>query len=556
MRKILSYLKTFLSRTEAYRTDYDKSFADISRYVDVEEGQGSYYNSDSSVNSSGSANRITSGDPSLLTRNRQEDRTQILLNKEVLAHKDTLINTMRSYLTPLSKESINVRSGNIEDDDTSEARDWFDQVTTLVVKRITDSNFGDRLSPALSNCLDYGMGCLMSMNVSDKMFFTYIPHYCVNLLESSNGSVNKVTVEKSFNGSQLSEYLEEIDAPVPDSIKETTQYKVFFFFMKVDRFNNKVFKTKKKIAAGVYVPDLENYIKEDVRGYNEMPIFPFRFTKWDNPYGVGPGSRAATVCKQINQITMDLFEATQKSLKPAIIFYDDAVLDQLEGGDIPPGAYLAGDSTSRGPGLERIHDGSPYIAHTWQTLNEHRQILRDVYHNKQIVNDKNAEQSATEISDIRSQRSRALGPATLNIVNDLIFPLCQRILSVLKEEGKLPPVPEVLKKYKHKFIIELTSQLHDSSAQQEVTDFQQLIQLTVPLIELEPKLRHLLDGEKALRKLYKAFDFDGQLRNHDEFLEVVKEYAEQEARKNKMEDEKHQSEMVESGARTNQYANN
>ncbi len=553
--KILNYIKSFIAQSDIYRRDYDKNFVDISRYVDVEEGKDTYSRNSNSSSYTGSGNNITSGDPGLLKRQTYENRVNILLNKEVLTHKETLINTMRSYLQPLSKEGINVRSGNEEDDQKPEAKQWFKIVTTQIVKRLTDSNFGDRLLPSLSNCFDYGMGCLMSLNEGDKMHFTFIPHYCVNLLEDTMGRVSKVSVNKSYTGTQLAEYCDSIGVTAPSSIEELSNYEVSFFFIKKDKFNKKYFKTKKAFASGIYVKDLEGFVAEDSAGYNEMPIFPFRYSKWDNPYGVGPGSRAATVCKQINQIIMDLFEATQKSLKPALIFYDDQILDQLEGGDIPASAILAGDSSSRGPGIERIHDGAPYIAHTWQTLNEHRQMLRDVYHNRQITNDKNAEQSATEISDIRSQRSRALGPATLNIVNDLIFPVCRRIYSVLKSEGKLPPVPEILKKYKNKFVIELTSQLHDSSAQQELTDFQQLLQLFTPLIEIEPKVRHLLDCEKSVRRLFKIMDFDGELRSAEEFKTVIQEYEKEQSRKKQMEDDKHNAELVESGSRVAQNAN-
>ncbi len=529
-------LATYIQR------EYDQSVLDklaneevtteISRYVDIDNNKKS---------------QTVLGPSTKLGNSSDNGYTNLRLNdKSVLDYKDILISHFKSFLFPLSRTWIALTTGDDKIDTKSDVKEYLKDSATRVIQSIMTSNFPSEITPALSDCVDYGLGCLLLQDNDDGIHFKYIPFNAYYFGEDYKGKVVRSFVTYNYKPYQLAglfddEYLMKFE--FTEGSYELVHFVIKKDFLNKMHFEGKEVKGNKDFVSGYYIKDLktksgEPFLHIDTKGYNEMPYLRFRWRKFTDIYGVGIGHKAVVPARIINQVTDDVLDGVEKIVNPSFLFNDDSFIDQFTN-EIMSGTYLFSDSGRSGELAQNLFKDIK-LPYGFEARDRFDSQMDKMYFSGQFQNTKNAEQSATEIQDIRNQRNRTLGPHVLTITNDLINPMIDRVFRVLSEKNKLDDAPDTLKNNKM-LMVKYESQLNDSAGQQELVDLQSAIQVSIPFIELNRRAGARINSDDAIQKVFKVLNQSDILNNDERVKEVHDRMSEDEQKQQNIVEEQERS---------------
>lgn len=522
---ISTFLKDFRADAVLVKNTYRKNFSSIRKYVDLEhEFDYNPYNA-SSDNSLGGGG--TSGGSSAFSYDEAEStKTTPVFLKYVLEAVGGLVNNIKAFVFPLNRLFLKFSVDAPEDEVLASEKKYSDLVSRAIFKKFVNSNFHSIVDPALKDCVNYGCGCLVMDQYGSDYVFRYVPHYSLFFLQDSKNSFYRVGYTLNYTYTQLKDYIinNKLPMPISEKFKSGSRFECTFFSVRRDDVTKTMFKGRKKYYTGIFIPELDDYVGEDLRGTSGLNIFPFRFFLGDNPWGIGIGFKSAGHCKIMNDVVLDIFNAQQNILNPTHLVSDPALLEQLDNnGQLPAQAFILSEDP-RGNQIQTLADGANGLPSGWDTVIRFNEELKAMYYNQQLNNTKNAEQSATEIYDIRAQRNRALGPSTMQIFEDLVKPICERIYNTMSK-SELPKAPDTLNG--KSLIVNIVSQLHDSASQQELSDLQLFLGgIAKTAIEAEPKTRFRINWDAMLTGGLTNFGLSHYINTEKDYNDAVDKFDE------------------------------
>lgn len=243
-------------------------------------------------------------------------------------------------------------------------------------------------------------------------------------------------------------------------------------------------------------------------GVGANPYVCFRWSKCAGEvYGRGPLFNALAAIKTTNLTIEMVLENAQMAISGIYQMEDDGVINpdtiQLVPGSIIPKAM---GST----GLQPIQAAGRFDV-AQLVLEDMRLNIKRALYNDMLGNPDRTPATATEIAERMADLSRRVGSAFGRLQAELVQPVLQRVIYILKKQGRIE-IPTVNGR---EIKIRSTSPLAQAQANQDISSIARFLELVGTALGPD-MLQLLIDGEKTAIHLAKKFGVPESLIRDEE----------------------------------------
>lgn len=255
------------------------------------------------------------------------------------------------------------------------------------------------------------------------------------------------------------------------------------------------------------------YMKELV-GIGSNPYVSFRWGKASGEkYGRGPLINALSSIKTCNLTIQLILENAQMSIAGIYQMEDDGVINpdtiQLVPGTIIPKAMGSA-------GLQPIQAAGRFDV-AQLVLNDMRLNIKKALYNEMLGDPNKTPATATEIAERMADLSRRMGAAFGRLQAELVQPVLQRVVYILKKQGRIE-LPSVNGR---EVKIRSVSPLAQAQANEDISSIARYLELVGGVFGPE-MLQMLIDGEQTAVVLAKKFGVpDSLIRDEEQRRQIA-----------------------------------
>jgi len=375
--------------------------------------------------------------------------------------------------------------------DSQNVLNWFKTVEDGVRYALDQSNFYPVINEIYLDFNSFATICLYveEAELRQKGFngltFRALPISSYVFAEDDAGMVDTVMREFELTARQFAQRFPSAKVPdvIAKSLKDTPDDK--FNFLRVVAPTRELNSKVKFPFASVDI-FIDKAIAIEERGYKE---FPYMVGRWDKASGEtrgrGPAAIALDDIKSLNQLRKLELVGLEKAVNPPIL--------APEGGFI--GTVKLGSNSiiySRNPNDVRTLPAELRLDLSSLKANELRQSIRDIYLTDQLNIPRTKQMTATEISQLRSEMERLLGPTISRFESEVLGPMLERVVGIMFRTNALPPPPPEIAQM-DAIDIEYVGQLARSQKMVEVESIQTWMNLIAQWSQLDPRVAQLPD---------------------------------------------------------------
>ena len=258
---------------------------------------------------------------------------------------------------------------------------------------------------------------------------------------------------------------------------------------------------------------------KEMRGTGSNPYVCFRWSKCAGEvYGRGPLINALSAIKTTNLTIELVLENAQMAISGIYQMEDDGVINpdtiQLVPGSIIPKAMGS-------QGLQPIRAaGSFDVAQL--VLGDMRLNIKRALYNDMLGNPDKTPATATEVAERMADLSRRMGAAFGRLQSELVQPVLQRVIYILRKQGRIE-VPTVNGR---EVKVRSTSPLAQAQSNQDISSIARFLELIGGAFGPE-MLQLLIDGEETAVYLAKKFGVPERLIRDKEQRKQIAAMAQQ-----------------------------
>lgn len=343
---------------------------------------------------------------------------------------------LQQGLVPNFARWADFRSGSeIPKEERDSVDNELDEVTDYVFEVIQNSNFGQEVHESFMD-LAVGTGVLSVAegDAVNPVIFSAIPLPHVVLDSGPDDKIDHVFRERQVRNSDIPNMYPKanISEKLQDKINNQPDERV-----KILEVVCKDYSAKNEEAYFFYAIECaskEIIREEQYKGVGSNPFICFRWSKCSGEtYGRGPLINALSAIKTTNLTIELILENAQMAISGIYQMEDDGVVNpdtiNLVPGTVIPKA--AGSS-----GLEPIRAaGSFDVANL--VLSDMRLNIKRALYNDMLGNPDRTPASATEVAERMADLSRRIGSAFGRLQAELVQPVLQRVVYILKKQGRI-----------------------------------------------------------------------------------------------------------------------
>ena len=259
--------------------------------------------------------------------------------------------------------------------------------------------------------------------------------------------------------------------------------------------------------------------KKEMQGVGSNPYVCFRWTKCAGEvYGRGPLINALSAIKTTNLTIELILENAQMAISGIYQMEDDGVVNpdtiQLVPGSIIPKAMGSA-------GLQPIQAAGRFDV-AQLVLSDMRLNIKNALYNDMLGNPDKTPATATEVAERMADLSRRMGAAFGRLQSELVQPVIQRVIYILKKQGRI----ELPTANGREVKIRATSPLAQAQANQDITTVARFLEMVGGAFGPE-MLQLLIDGEESAVYLAKKFGVPERLIRDKEQRKQIAAIAQQ-----------------------------
>jgi hypothetical protein len=259
--------------------------------------------------------------------------------------------------------------------------------------------------------------------------------------------------------------------------------------------------------------------KREMNGVGSNPYVCFRWTKCAGEvYGRGPLLNALSAIKTTNLTVELILENAQMAISGIYQMEDDGVInpDTIQ---IVPGSIIPKAMGSQG--LQPINAAGRFDV-AQLVLSDMRLNIKRALYNDMLGNPDKTPATATEVAERMADLSRRMGAAFGRLQSELVQPVLQRVIYILKKQGRIE-LPTVNGR---EVKIRSTSPLAQAQANQDISSIARFLELVGNSFGPE-MLQLLIDGEQTAVHLAKKFGVPDSLIRDEEQRKQIAAMAQQ-----------------------------
>lgn len=398
--------------------------------------------------------------------------------------------------------------------------------TVLDVFNGAGSSWNTSFAKALTSMITFGCGNIHVNNgLGTNLTFTHLPLSQYYIQENSKGKVDYIVRAFKLTARQA---IEKFGA---------------------DRVNDKVIEEYNKnpncefeFLHSVYKDVMSKEIKECYLDYSHKSIiieksldyFPFVVGRWamfdGEVYGHGQAKLATSALRAVNHIRKQTMVALEFANLPAMLLPDDGIVipDVLRPGSKIIGGISGIDGTRRIDTLNPA--GNPQAGQF--LLEMEKEVLNNLFYLDKIAPpiDK-TRRTAYESTLIQQSQTQALTGHIANIENEILSVSAELVFEILESNGVFKEFSEVLGDVELE--PEFLSPLARLLKMEDVRAEQQMLQLTLPLLQFNPQLANKINFEKIIQDAQQGTGAPiSSLRSDEEYQQISQ--AQQQQAQNQM----------------------
>ena len=189
--------------------------------------------------------------------------------------------------------------------------------------------------------------------------------------------------------------------------------------------------------------------------------------------------------KSLNQLRKLELIGLEKAVNPPILAPEDGFIGTVK---------LGSNSIiySRNPKDVRTLPTELRLDLSSLKANDLKQSIRDIYLTDQLNIPRTKQMTASEVSVLRSEMERLLGPTISRFESEVLGPMLNRTVGIMFRTGALPPPPQEIQNLEA-IDIEYVGQLARSQKMVEVESIQNWISLIAQFGQIDPRVLQLPD---------------------------------------------------------------
>ena len=316
-----------------------------------------------------------------------------------------------------------------------EINNELDEVTEYVFEVIQNSNFGQEVHESFMD-LAVGTGVL-AVSEGDSIhpvMFSAIPLPHVVLDTGPDDAIDHVYRERQARFSDIEHMYPQatLGQKIIEKVSKTPDQKT-----KILEIVCKDYTVKNEDAYLFYAIEMstKQIIKSDVyKGIGSNPFICFRWSKCSGEvYGRGPLINALSAIKTTNLTIELILENAQMAISGIYQMDDDGVINP-DTINLVPGTVIPKAPNSMG--LQPVKAaGSFDVANL--VLSDMRLNIKRALYNDMLGNPDRTPASATEVAERMADLSRRIGSAFGRLQAELVQPVLQRVVYILKKQGRI-----------------------------------------------------------------------------------------------------------------------
>ena len=261
-------------------------------------------------------------------------------------------------------------------------------------------------------------------------------------------------------------------------------------------------------------------------GVGSNPFICFRWSKCAGEvYGRGPLMNALSAIKTTNLTIELILENAQMSISGIYQMEDDGVVN-VDTIQLVPGSIIPKGIGSAG--LQPIQAAGNFDV-AQLVLSDMRLNIKRALYNDMLGNPDRTPASATEVAERMADLSRRMGSAFGRLQAELVQPVLQRLIYILKKQGRIE-IPVVNGR---EVKVKSVSPLAQAQANQDISSVSRFLELVGGVFGPE-MLNVLIDSEETAVHLAKKFGVPDKLIRDEEQRKQIAEAAAQMAQMQQM----------------------
>lgn len=364
-----------------------------------------------------------------------------------------------------------IAGSEVPEQEVDDVNNNLDQVTDYVFEIIQNSNFGQEIHESFMD-LAVGTGILLveEGDAVNPVRFNAIPLPSVYLDTGPDDKIDHVYRQRTLKYSDLSvaypkavfqERTAKAIAAQPDGKVQIVEIICRNYEKRnEDRFDFYV----------INIPDQETIFMDQFIGTGANPYVCFRWSKASGEiYGRGPLINALSAIKTTNLTIELVLENAQMAISGIYQMDDDGIIN-TDTINLVPGTIIPKAMGSQG--LQPIRNAGNFDV-AQLVLGDMRNNIKRALYNDMLGDPNKTPASATEVAERMADLSRRIGSAFGRLQAEMVQPVLQRVVYILKKQGRIE-LPTINGR---EVKIRSSSPLAQAQANQDISSIARYLQL-------------------------------------------------------------------------------
>lgn len=404
------YLKKY-EKARAYRTSFEDLFQECYDYC-LPQREGFYYDAPGQ---------------------RRDDR---IFDETAVVGVQEFASRLQSGLVPnFARWADLVAGSEVPDEEQDEVNNSLDEVTEYLFEILANSNFAQEIHESFMD-LAVGTSCLLveEGDAVNPVRFSAIPLPKVVLETGPDDKIDHVYRERDVRYNDISIVYPK--AKLSDK-HMTMKSKRGDEKCKILEVVCRLYDKPNEERFGYYVIDKTHseLIFQDIfTGVGSNPFVCFRWSKAAGEvYGRGPLISALSAIKTTNLTVQLILENAQMAISGIYQMDDDGIIN-VDTINLVPGTVIPRSPGARG--LEPVAAAGRFdVANL--VLNDMRLNIKRALYNDMLGDPNKTPATATEIAERMADLSRRIGSAFGRLQAEMVQPVLQRVIYILKKQGRI-----------------------------------------------------------------------------------------------------------------------
>jgi len=439
-------------------------------------------------------------------REQGDKRTQKLYDASAALALERFSSAVESLLTPWGARWHTLRATNPAVDRDDDVRLWFDQVERVLFayRYSPRANFASQMHECYMSLGAFGTSSLFVDEANIRGLLYRAVHLAdIFISEDENGTID--TVFRRFEVSARQAMRMFADGDLSSDLRKQAEDKpddrvklLHVVMPRTDRDPTRRDRRNLPWHGGYYEIKTKQLIEEG--GFSQLPYIMSRYVTGPREvYGRSPAMTILPDIKMLNEMSKTVIRAGQKVVDPPLLVADDGVVFPVN--TTPGGVTFARlDGRSQSP-VQPLFTGAR-VDIGFEMMEQRRKVINDAFLVTlfQILVE-TPTMTATEVLQRAQEKGALLAPTVGRQQSETLGPLIERELSILDEQGALPPPPPLMVEAAGEYDIEYVSPLSRAMKAEEGIGILRTLEMVQPIAAIDPSVMDNFDFDEITRTL-------------------------------------------------------